>query len=482
MKKSLKSIGILLMAGITYAACSGDDALTELSAIRQDNTWKATAVLTKVTADATTRSLTLNGNTLNAGWKTTDKVYVLENNVKVGYLSPTENTDNTTATVTGTLENALAADQSVTLRFPRVVVDYTGQDGKLETIAEKYDYAEATTTVGSVSGNEVVFNSAMLQNKQAIAKFTFSEPVTSVTITASMIQNTLPNGLTITSTTPTKEMYAALPLSYNIPDTYLFKASNGSKEYWAIRNNIYMENGKYYMAKIELEEYDKMATPLTFENATGSYSNVSLWNHMGLTIKYSVDGGSMVSSCDNILVTLQPNSKVQFYGDNTTYYTSFEKYTKFEVSGGDCYIYGNLMSLINSTSFSTLKKLTADNAFSCLFNTSGNIINHPFKDIVLPATTLTKYCYSQMFTSCKKLTRAPELPATVVPEGAYYAMFSRCSELRYVKCLATTLGEYSTSGWLNNVYSYGTFVKASSMTGWESGVDGIPSSWAVFRE
>ena len=87
-----------------------------------------------------------------------------------------------------------------------------------------------------------------------------------------------------------------------------------------------------------------------------------------------------------------------------------------------------------------------------------------------------------MFTSCKKLTRAPELPATVVPDGAYSSMFHGCSELRYVKCLATTLGQYSTSGWLDNVYSYGTFVKPSSMTGWESGSNGIPSSWAVVNK
>lgn len=46
-------------------------------------------------------------------------------------------------------------------------------DGKLATIALKYDYAEGSTNVKSVSGGNVVFESTTLSSLQAIAKFIF---------------------------------------------------------------------------------------------------------------------------------------------------------------------------------------------------------------------------------------------------------------------------------------------------------------------
>ncbi|MBQ8467922.1 MAG: hypothetical protein IJ546_09565 [Prevotella sp.] len=47
------------------------------------------------------------------------------------------------------------------------------EDGKLATSALKYDYAEGSTNVKSVSGGNVVFESTTLSSLQAIAKFIF---------------------------------------------------------------------------------------------------------------------------------------------------------------------------------------------------------------------------------------------------------------------------------------------------------------------
>lgn len=124
----------------------------------------------------------------------------------------------------------------------------------------------------------------------------------------------------------------------------------------------------------------------------------------------------------------------------------------------------------------------------------------------LPATTLAKYCYNSMFQNCSALTSAPELNATTLYEGCYSSMFKNCTalttapdlkasklvtysysgmfngctSLNYIKCLATNISAQScTSNWVKNVAASGTFVKKSTMTSWTTGVNGIPADWTV---
>ena len=59
-------------------------------------------------------------------------------------------------------------------------------------------------------------------------------------------------------------------------------------------------------------------------------------------------------------------------------------------------------------------------------------------------------------------------------------MFTDCSSLTYIKCLATSgiNTSSSTTNWTSGIGYGGTFVKAQSAT-WPSGVNGIPSSWTI---
>jgi hypothetical protein len=82
-----------------------------------------------------------------------------------------------------------------------------------------------------------------------------------------------------------------------------------------------------------------------------------------------------------------------------------------------------------------------------------------------------------MFLNCTGLTTAPELPATRLAESCYRQMFSGCKNLNYIKCLATNISATSsTTQWVFNVASAGTFVTPSS-TKWSTGANGIPSGW-----
>ena len=98
----------------------------------------------------------------------------------------------------------------------------------------------------------------------------------------------------------------------------------------------------------------------------------------------------------------------------------------------------------------------------------------------LPATTLITMCYHRMFYNCTSLTTAPALPATTLTNYCYQEMFYGCKKLNYIKCLATDISaNYCTEDWVGGVASTGTFVKNPNMSGWTTGINGIPTGWTV---
>lgn len=98
----------------------------------------------------------------------------------------------------------------------------------------------------------------------------------------------------------------------------------------------------------------------------------------------------------------------------------------------------------------------------------------------LPATQLADECYNSMFRDCTSLAAAPELPAATLTDRCYKQMFDGCTSLAQVKCLATDISaDACTYYWVRDVSSSGTFTKASSMSEWTTGTNGIPNNWTV---
>ena len=241
--------------------------------------------------------------------------------------------------------------------------------------------------------------------------------------------------------------------------------------------------------------------PLTLEFIdSGTITITDRWS----SLKYSINGGDLTDATDSI--TVAAGDKVCFYAqksENDTYYQIIN-------CDADCYIYGNIMSLVTLTENGDWNPLETtlfgESSFSQLFYKNCHIKNHASKKLILPATKLTRCCYCEMFSGCTSLTTAPELPAetlaaecyfgmfygctslttapelkaTTLAEHCYDSMFSECTSLHYVKCLATNIcSAYCTSYWLSAVSTSGTFVKAKDMASWGSGVSGIPSGWTV---
>ena len=99
---------------------------------------------------------------------------------------------------------------------------------------------------------------------------------------------------------------------------------------------------------------------------------------------------------------------------------------------------------------------------------------------MLPATTLASNCYNYMFGFCTSLTTAPVLSAATLAEKCYNYMFFECTSLNSITCLATDISASNcTYNWVKGVAASGTFRKASGMSSWTSGNNGIPSGWSV---
>ena len=113
-----------------------------------------------------------------------------------------------------------------------------------------------------------------------------------------------------------------------------------------------------------------------------------------------------------------------------------------------------------------------------MFRECTSLVNAP----ALPAKTLAKDCYQEMFYGCTSLTTAPALPATTLVDECYQYMFYNCSSLNNVTSYANDIGsgtEY-TFMWLGNVAATGTFHNLGSATYPRNG-NGIPTGWTAVK-
>ena len=148
-------------------------------------------------------------------------------------------------------------------------------------------------------------------------------------------------------------------------------------------------------------------------------------------------------SMDTSDVTLKVGDKVMFRGENTDYATTKNNDYNHIDCDKNIKVYGNIMSLIKKTGFETVTALTAVHAFRKLFMANANLIDA--SDLLLPAETLTDFCYREMFYNCTSLTTAPkELPATSLAENCCSYMFASCAALTTVpvELPATVMKDY----------------------------------------
>ena len=439
MKKNLsniKALAILLTASAIVTACTNDELIEPAST---EKTYTLTVNAVNGSDNGSTRALNLDGKTLNAAWATDETIYVKKDDAEVGTLNP--ETNGVSALLKGTLTGNFAVGQKLKLTYPRADIDYSGQVGTLSDIAAKYNYATATATITNVSGSTLVADNGaggpvVFENQQAIVKFTLVDKAEGTPLAASQLVVEADGATyTVTPEAPVSELYVAIPgiSGQNVTVT----ATVGGDTYTFEQPNVTFSNGQYYAITVKMTKiYNPYETPLTIEameaGCTIYFMPSEDWDYY---VEYSTDGivWNSWDECEREITLSNIGDKVSFRS-NSRYEDS-----EFECEGR-CYIYGNVMSLINSTDYATATELTKEYQFSCLFRENETIYSHPTKKIVLPATTLTEYCYERMFYGCTNLTTAPELPATTLATQCYNEMFYGCTNLTSAPELpATTL-------------------------------------------
>lgn len=324
-------------------------------------------------------------------------------------------------------------------------------------------------------------------------------------------------------------VYSGTPIVANVLPGVDFTIMFSDVELYDDPGNIYGTStwggSISYNARYEYR-IDYTRVPLTLEIVSGGTFRLEGSSSLNITYKLN-DGDWTEGTFGSTSFSVEAGDVIQMKGDNAKYFLGTSNYSNIDVYTGRYNVYGNIMSLVSSTSFYNLTEMTEENAFAKIFENS-TVVNA--QNLVLPATSLTRYCYYSMFESCTSLTTAPELPASALTgycynrmfyncpnlentpdlthittlaemcmahmfygcsslttaeltdaatvSYCYYYMFNGCSSLSYVKCLIDTHTEADTQYWMKGVSSSGTFMKKSGVS-WTSGTSGIPTNWTV---
>ena len=482
MKGYLYWIPLLLTACLVSSSCSND--LVQ-GADSPNKVFTLTVDALKG-GQTTTRGLT---DGLAAVWSEGDVVTVMKGGSLIGVMTP-QTTGSASTRLTAQLTSMVEMGDQLTLVFPRSERSYTGQKGTLADIAQKYDYATADVTVRYVNGANASTTDANFVNQQAIVRFSLTDgtsplSVNSLTISADGLrQNATATGLvTITLVSATSEIYAALS-GVNGPVTLNATTASQSYSYTTSGSKTWAD-GKFYSVTVKMKtDADPMlSSPLTLE-ATVDDTQITFVNQAEGDVQFSRNQAewTTIPSGQPGNMTIDAGEKIYFRGNNASYYPG--SYASSVTCSAPCYIYGNIMSLVNATAFESLASLPeGENTFRSLFEGNTNIRNHPQNELLLPATTIQPYCYQRMFAGCTGLTKAPALPASTLRAYCYLSMFEGCLNLAYIKCLATNIDATDcTLNWVSDVCDTGTFVKAAAMTSWPAGTDGIPYGWTITEE
>jgi hypothetical protein len=174
MRSNIKTLAALLMAGAAMTACSNNDEniLEEVSQPDQPKVYTMTVEATK--GDNGTRGLVLDNDYLKVKWDEGETVIVMKWDdtewKKIGELTAVAS-ETASTTLNGTLTEAPEANNTK-LFLHGTSVSYDNQQGTLEYIAEKCDFATAmienvkldeTTNNITVSGIKFISQQAIVQ-------------------------------------------------------------------------------------------------------------------------------------------------------------------------------------------------------------------------------------------------------------------------------------------------------------------------------
>ena len=453
--------GAIAAMALMISACSSSDME---ETVQQPNN-KAEGIpftaTIRVGESATTRALTEDGSTIVPSWAEGDKVALIHGSIN-DEMTVSSVSDGV-ATITGNITGSSADGDAVTIIYPSSAVDattkdikadlLTNQDGTLATIAKNYDVRKGTGTL-NVGTTASLRGNVSLENQYAIVKFSLSDGTNAINATQFQVRDVADN--VVVAVTPAagsaSTFYAAIPPA--TPGALRFKATTATNSYCYTKYGATVTAGKYYQSSLKLALVDMLHTPLTLE-ATEDGTTVTITDASNVEYSYTVNGGTAVTTSTNATITLQAGDIVQFNSTNPALGKNYDSsrpnfFNALSIKvDKKSYVYGNVMSMVNDAGDFATDVTLADYAMPelfCSYPASNHIAFLADKPLMLPATTISKYCYDGMFSYCKDLTVLPSgfLPAKVMKEGCYEFMFDQCKGLKSLPddlLPATTLAE-----------------------------------------
>ena len=193
MKKDIRTLAALLMAGAAFTACSDKDEFISEQPVNPTPKYSMT-VQASMGEEAETRGLYIDGKALKVKWANTDEVAVFPDNwsrTPLGMLTAAASETGST-TLSGDLTGSVAVNDNLHLLFPRAEWSYTGQKGILlsdeNSIEKKYDYALADVEVAAIDAEKITTTAnANLASQQAIVKFILKNNDGSADLTANKL-------------------------------------------------------------------------------------------------------------------------------------------------------------------------------------------------------------------------------------------------------------------------------------------------------
>jgi len=359
-------------------------------------------------------------------------------------------------------------------------------------------FRNALLTAISLNQVEIISGAALSATK--LLKLTFPETVQSIgSLAGPVLNGNIPTFVVMESETPPRLYNNRTFSNVNYP---IYVPPQSVETYKTA--SAWSAYSDYIIANPVLE-------PLTFElSADTQYGTFGLRNYGGgkpITLQYQRNDSEWYTTAitSHFFINVAAGDTLRFKCDDFQsaddtglkgWYFSADSHFTYKV-------HGNIMSLIDSTGYTTATTLSDIWAFRGLFADCGGLLSA--KHLALPATTLSKGCYSMMFENCTAMTegpilldareltencyenmfygcssliKAPVLPAPVLVPNCYFAMFADCESLNYILCLAQDISATdSTTAWVQNVAPTGTLITPPSAYYWTRGENGLPVGW-----
>lgn len=229
--------------------------------------------------EALTRAVSVGGNngqTLYTNWDQGDLVRVVKSDGTVlEQLSADVSAGNSAyATLTGTLTGSFTVGEALSLYYHEGDLDYTGQNGTVNSVSASYCFMEAVSNVTEVDtgGGFLKMSDAAFSHRQAYFQLRFTDnnnaPVQleglSVYADGGKLVKIKPlagaatyassgEPLSITTVSSTDQLFFALRDENGASNTYHFKALIGGTEY-SFSRDLNPISGHFYVGTVQISE------------------------------------------------------------------------------------------------------------------------------------------------------------------------------------------------------------------------------------